>query len=91
MLPGGKYGYKAGTSMASPHVAGVVALIKSTHPHASAAQVKALLYAQADDTACTNPYDINGDGTVDAVCEGGKRDNSFYGTGVADALDAVRR
>ncbi|NUK03129.1 S8 family serine peptidase [Streptomyces lunaelactis] len=90
-LPGGGYGYKAGTSMASPHVAGVVALIKSQHPHASAAQVKALLYGQADDTACTNPYDINGDGTVDAVCEGGTRDNSFYGTGVADALDAVRR
>ncbi|WP_327322755.1 S8 family serine peptidase [Streptomyces sp. NBC_01210] len=90
-LPGGKYGYKAGTSMASPHVAGVVALIKSKHPHASAAQVKALLYAEADDTACTNPYDINGDGTVDAVCEGGKRNNGFYGTGVADALDAVRR
>lgn len=90
-LPGGGYGYKAGTSMASPHVAGVVALIKSTHPHASAATVKALLYAQADDTECTNPYDIDGDGTVDAVCEGGKRDNAFYGTGVADALDAVRR
>ncbi|MET7620595.1 S8 family serine peptidase [Streptomyces sp. NPDC005408] len=90
-LPGGKYGYKAGTSMASPHVAGVVALIKSRHPHASAAAVKALLYAEADDTACTNPYDIDGDGTVDAVCEGSTRDNSFYGTGVADALDAVRR
>ncbi|MFF3245750.1 S8 family serine peptidase [Streptomyces sp. NPDC002870] len=90
-LPGGGYGYKAGTSMASPHVAGVVALIKSTHPHASASGVKALLYAQADDTECTNPYDINGDGTVDAVCEGGKRENGFYGTGVADALDAVRR
>ncbi|MGW1495816.1 S8 family peptidase [Streptomyces sp. NPDC002402] len=90
-LPGGKYGYKAGTSMASPHVAGVVALIKSQHPHASAAAVKALLYAEADDTACTNPYDINGDGTIDAVCEGGTRKNSFYGTGVADALDAVRR
>lgn len=53
--------------------------------------MKALLYAEADDTACTNPYDINGDGTVDAVCEGGTRKNSFYGTGVADALDAVRR
>ncbi|MGI5399876.1 S8 family peptidase [Streptomyces sp. CA-135486] len=90
-LPGGTYGYKAGTSMASPHVAGVVALIKSKHPHASAAQVKALLYAQADDTACTNPYDIDGDGKVDAVCEGGKGKNAFYGTGVADALDAVRR
>ncbi len=90
-LPNGGYGYKAGTSMASPHVAGVVALIKSKHPHASAATIKALLFAQADDTACTNPYDIDGNGTVDAVCEGGKRDNSFYGTGVADALDAVRR
>ncbi len=33
-LPGGRYGYKAGTSMASPHVAGVVALIKSKHPYA---------------------------------------------------------
>ncbi|MGW3403473.1 S8 family serine peptidase, partial [Streptomyces zhihengii] len=89
-LPGGGYGYKAGTSMASPHVAGVVALIKSTHPYAPPALVKGLLYAQADDRPCTNPYDFNGDGTVDAVCEGTKRDNGFYGTGVADALDAVR-
>ncbi|MCQ6556680.1 S8 family serine peptidase [Streptomyces sp. C10-9-1] len=89
-LPGGGYGYKAGTSMASPHVAGVVALIKSKHPYAPPALVKGLLYAQADDTACTNPYDINGDGTVDTVCEGGTRNNGFYGTGVVDALDAVR-
>lgn len=89
-LPGGGYGYKGGTSMASPHVAGVAALVKSTHPYAPPALVKGLLYAQADDRACTNPYDINNDGTVDAVCEGGKRDNGFYGTGVTDALDAVR-
>ncbi|CAM5572129.1 hypothetical protein STENM327S_05914 [Streptomyces tendae] len=71
-LPGGKWGYMAGTSMASPHVAGVAALIKSTHPHASPALVKALLYAEADATACTEPYDIDGDGKVDAVCEGPK-------------------
>ncbi|MEV1021774.1 S8 family serine peptidase [Streptomyces sp. NPDC050264] len=90
-LPGGKYGYKAGTSMASPHVAGVVALIKSTHPHASAAQVKALLYKEADATPCTDPYDIDGDGKVDAVCVGGKNKNSFYGAGTADALDAVTK
>jgi subtilisin family serine protease len=90
-LPGGKYGYKAGTSMASPHVAGVAALIKSTHPHASAAQVKALLYKEADATPCTDPYDIDGDGTVDAVCVGGKNKNSFYGAGTADALDAVTK
>ncbi|WP_149180082.1 S8 family serine peptidase [Streptomyces sp. TRM49041] len=86
----GGYNYKAGTSMASPHVAGVVALIKSKHPYATPGMVKALLYAQADDKACTNPYDIDGDGTVDAECEGGKRYNGFYGTGMVDALDAVR-
>ncbi|MFD7703892.1 S8 family serine peptidase [Streptomyces caelestis] len=90
-LPGGSWGYMAGTSMASPHVAGVAALIKSTHPHASPALVKALLYAEADATACTDPYDIDGDGKVDAVCEGPKNRNGFYGWGVADALDAVTR
>ncbi|MFF2326197.1 MULTISPECIES: S8 family serine peptidase [unclassified Streptomyces] len=89
-LPGGKYGYKAGTSMAAPHVAGVVALIKSKHPHASAAAVRALLSAEADATACGAPYDINGDGVVDAVCEGGKNRNGFYGAGVVNALNAVR-
>lgn len=90
-LPGGGFGYKGGTSMASPHVAGVAALIKSTHPHASAATVKSLLTHQADATECGAPYDIDGDGTVDAVCEGGKEYNGFYGAGVVDALDAVRR
>ncbi|MFI2422483.1 S8 family peptidase [Streptomyces sp. NPDC018955] len=90
-LPGGEWGYMAGTSMASPHVAGVAALIRSTHPHASPALVKALLYAEADATACTDPYDIDGDGKVDAVCEGPKNRNGFYGWGMADALDAVTR
>ncbi|KUJ68895.1 peptidase S8 [Streptomyces albus subsp. albus] len=90
-LPGGKYGYMAGTSMASPHVAGVAALIKSTHPHASAKKVKSLLLAQADETACPTTYDIDGDGKVDAVCEGTPENNGFYGAGIADALDAVTK
>ncbi|WP_405936138.1 S8 family serine peptidase [Streptomyces sp. NBC_00726] len=89
-LPGGTYGYKAGTSMASPHVAGVVALIKSKHPYAPPAAVKALLALEADAKACDEPYDIDGDGTADAVCEGGRNHNGFYGAGVVDALDAVR-
>ncbi|MFG2646127.1 S8 family serine peptidase [Streptomyces sp. NPDC048436] len=90
-LPGGKFGYKAGTSMASPHAAGVAALVKSAHPHASSAMVKALLYGEADAMKCTDPYDIDGDGKVDAVCEGGKNKNGFYGVGMIDALDAVRK
>lgn len=87
----GGYDYKGGTSMAAPHAAGVLALLKSTHPKASPAALKALLYAQADERACTNPYDINNDGKIDAVCEGGKEKNGFYGAGVVDALDAVRK
>ncbi|MBD0842416.1 S8 family peptidase [Streptomyces sp. TRM68416] len=90
-MPGGGYGYMAGTSMASPHVAGVAALIKSTHPYLPPTAVKALLYAEADATACTDPYDIDGDGKVDAVCEGSKNRNGFYGWGIADALDAVTK
>ena len=71
--------------------AAVAALIKSTHPHASAALVKALLYAEADGTACTDPYDIDGDGKVDAVCEGPRNYNGFYGWGTVDALAAVTK
>ncbi len=37
------YGSLAGTSMASPHVAGAAALYKATHPSASPADVKAAL------------------------------------------------
>ncbi|MGW3496029.1 S8 family peptidase, partial [Streptomyces sp. NPDC001020] len=90
-LPGGKWGYAAGTSMASPHVAGVAALIKSTHPHATPGQLKALLYAQADATPCTDPYDINSDGKIDAVCLGSKNHNGFYGAGIVNALKAVTK
>ncbi|MFI1288368.1 S8 family peptidase [Streptomyces sp. NPDC020792] len=90
-LPGGQYGYMAGTSMASPHVAAVAALIKSTHPQAKPNQVKALLAQGADKKECTTPYDINGDGKIDAECKGGKGKNSFYGEGVVNALNAVTK
>ncbi|MFJ5101809.1 S8 family serine peptidase [Streptomyces sp. NPDC088554] len=90
-LPGGTWGYMAGTSMASPHAAGVAALLKSTHPHASPAVIKALLKRQATEVACPETYDIDGDGVVDAVCSGDKRANSFYGAGLVDALAAVSK
>ncbi|MFE6491358.1 S8 family serine peptidase [Streptomyces sp. NPDC057748] len=90
-MPGGKWAYTMGTSMASPHVAGVAALIKSTHPHATAGQVKALLYTGADITPCTDPYDFDSDGRIDAVCKGPRNHNGFYGRGIVNALNAVTK
>lgn len=51
-LPGNKYGYMQGTSMATPHVTGVVALLASAHPGASPAELAALLTAEAHPIAC---------------------------------------
>ncbi|MGW1893092.1 S8 family peptidase [Streptomyces sp. NPDC002004] len=91
-MPGGQYGFLQGTSMASPHVAGVAALLKSTHPHATPAQLQALLKEQADNPGCPSaPYDGDGDGVVDATCAGGTHVNGFYGYGIVDALKAVKR
>ncbi|MEU8959612.1 S8 family serine peptidase [Streptomyces sp. NPDC048518] len=92
-LPGGEYGWLQGTSMASPHAAGVAALLKSTHPKAGPAELQRLLKKQADRLECpSGPYDPDGNGVVDAVCEdGGKSRNGFYGSGLVDALDAVKK
>ncbi len=47
-LPGNKYGRYSGTSMATPHVAGVAALIKSRQPGLDDAQVKNQLLRYVD-------------------------------------------
>jgi subtilisin family serine protease len=89
-MPNGEYGFLQGTSMASPHAAGVAALLKSKHPWATPAQLQALLKAQADNPGCPESYDQDNNGTQDAVCEGGKRVNGFYGFGIVNALRAVK-
>ena len=50
-LPGNSYGRYSGTSMATPHVAGVAALIKSQEPGLDDAQVKAKLLQYVDGKA----------------------------------------
>jgi subtilisin family serine protease len=48
--PNGAYEQLSGTSMASPHVAGVVALLLSTEPQLSPAEVKQRIIATAEPT-----------------------------------------
>lgn len=79
-LPGGKYGTKNGTSMASPHVTGVAALIASSNPSLTPADIRARLASQANDLACP---------ASDSRCTGTTADNSFFGEGQVDALKAV--
>lgn len=46
--PGGNYGHMSGTSMATPHVAGVAALIATKYPGASNQEIRDRLLGSAD-------------------------------------------
>jgi subtilisin family serine protease len=84
------WGYKQGTSMASPHAAGVAALALSTHPNLQPAALAALLERTADALPCPagvyNPRP--GLDQYLAECTGGNR-TSFYGAGEINAFRAV--
>ncbi len=64
-IPGG-YGYMDGTSMAGPHVAGVVGLMRSANPDLDVVSVKQILMDTAVDLGAEGEDDTYGWGIVDA-------------------------
>jgi serine protease AprX len=63
----GGYSIVSGTSLASPHVAGGLALILSAHPNLSAAEQQSLLINSAIDRGVTGPDNIYGYGRLDVL------------------------
>ena len=94
-VSGATYCYQQGTSMASPHVAGVAALIESVGVTRRGA-VAAALENTADPIACPTPEVLaeyaffpSLDNGAPQTCQGGLGYNSWYGKGQVNALSAI--
>jgi subtilisin family serine protease len=59
------YGYLSGTSMATPYVSGVAAVIKGQSPFLTAAQIADIIFETADDLGATGVDPVYGNGAVD--------------------------
>jgi subtilisin family serine protease len=65
-IPGGGYGSKSGTSMAGPHVAGVVALMRAANPNLEVEAIKQILMDTAIDLGSVGEDNTYGHGFLDA-------------------------
>ena len=59
-IPGGSYDYKSGTSMASPQVAGVAALIQAYNPNMDALQIKQVILNSVDPVSALSGKCVSG-------------------------------
>jgi subtilisin family serine protease len=91
------YCYLQGTSMASPHVTGLVALMISQFGEMSAGEIRQRLEATADPIACPTAADLalyaffpSQNNGAPQTCTGSPSHNSWYGFGQINALKAIR-
>jgi lantibiotic leader peptide-processing serine protease len=82
---GGRYVWISGTSMSSPHAAGVAALIRGQHPGMPQGAVAALLRSSATPMSCPAVWPADDE----RQCTGGSGQTSFFGAGMVNALAAA--
>jgi subtilisin family serine protease len=103
-VPASVYCYLQGTSMASPHVAGLAALIVSRYGSDASPQngklspgkVAAIIEQTADSQACPDsdtlalyePF-VSTSNSAPQTCQGGSGNNAWYGKGIVNALSAI--
>ncbi len=80
-----------GTSMASPHAAGVAALVVQMHPKWSQGAVAAAVKRSTQALACPSDWQPLNPSDGRARCYGGGGTTSFFGKGLVDALAAARQ
>jgi subtilisin family serine protease len=82
---GSRFVWISGTSMASPHAAGVAALIRSAYPGLPQASVAALVRSSATPLSCPSGWPASDP----RQCTGGSGHTSFFGAGMVNAAAAV--
>jgi lantibiotic leader peptide-processing serine protease len=83
---GGWYVWISGTSMASPHAAGVAALIRQNYPGLPQGAVAAMLREAETPLDCPSPWSASDP----RQCTGGPGQSSFFGAGMLNAENAVK-
>jgi subtilisin family serine protease len=86
---GGHYIYLNGTSMSSPHAAGVAALVKQQYPNWSPGAVKAAVQRSAQHVDCPPDWQPLGPADERERCYGNGGRTSFFGHGLVDAAGAA--
>jgi subtilisin family serine protease len=86
---GATYVYLNGTSMSSPHAAGVAALVVQMHPNWGPSAVKAAVERTARHLDCPPDWEPIGPNDERERCYGNGGRTSFFGHGLVDALAAA--
>ena len=87
---GARYIYLNGTSMSSPHAAGVAALVKEMHPNWGPGAVKAAVQRSAQHLDCPPDWEPLGPNDERETCYGNGGRTSFFGHGLVDAAAAAQ-